>query len=114
MRISSILRVIALTLVVCVFALVLSTCGGSHRVAPPLQAVISLDEALAELDALATPEGVDPALFQQLKDALAKQLNAKGVSKIVSPPPTGDATRVEDLELIDNGDGTYTLTWSYT
>ncbi|OPX22166.1 MAG: hypothetical protein B1H03_05065, partial [Planctomycetales bacterium 4484_113] len=33
--------------------------------------------------------------------------------KLVSSPPTGEANRVDDLALTDNGDGTYTLTWSY-
>ncbi len=126
MRIRDILRVIALTLFIITFALVLITCGGKGKSKPPslpevgnAQPVaeapveVSLDEALAELDALETPDDVDPALFQQLKDELAKQLSAKGVSKIVSTPPTGEANRVDDLELDDNHDGTYTLTWSY-
>ena len=92
---------------------------------------IALDEALAELDALETPTGVDGVLFSQLKEALREALRNTWTTglppvgtgetpvlqgkqgKLVSTPPTGEANRVEDLELINNGDGTYTLTWSY-
>jgi len=118
MRIRSILRGMAFTFVSSAFTLVLSTCGGQpdglvNRQAadnPPVEA--PLHDALDEIDALETPEGVGPALFQQLKDELAKQLSAKGVGKIVSTPPTGEANRVDDLELTDDG-GTYALTWHY-
>jgi len=89
-------------------------CGG-QKSTPPILATeeVSLYEALAELNALKTPEGVDPALFAQLKDELAKQLSAKSVSKIVASPPTGEANRVTGLTIADNGDGTFTLTWHY-
>jgi len=64
-----------------------------------------------------TPEGVDESLFSNLKSALAGQLRTlnaeRGTSRIASSPPTCDANRVDDLALIDNGDGTYALTWSY-
>ncbi len=33
--------------------------------------------------------------------------------RFVSEPPTGPANRVTDLTLLDNGDGTFTLTWTY-
>jgi len=128
------IRGIALTPAIFAFALLLTTCGGSHRVAPPIQAADSLDSALAELDALETPAGVDPALFAQLKDALADALNESCRAAIygrrdsirnddggdesppyrcVSTPPTGDANKVTDLAIADNGEGTYTLTWHY-
>jgi len=84
-----------------------------HQVAPAFQPVVSLDEALAEIDAYPCPEGVDTGLFQRLKDELATQLKTKGVSKVVSVPPAGDENRVTDLALADNGDETYTLTWHY-
>ncbi len=97
---------------------------------------ISLDDALSDLDALETPDGVDEALFTELKDALREALVSyppgrrgslapqgeepgwlarptHGVHKFVSTPPTGDANRVDDLELTDNGDGTFTLSWHY-
>ncbi len=132
MRFSSILRVIALTVVTIAFALALSTCGGSHRVAPPdqvyppFQAVIdpSLDSTLAELAALETPDGVDAELFAELKSALREALDQRfspltpnpsslTPAKLVSTPPTGDANRVTDLAITDNGGGNYTLSWHY-
>ena len=145
------------TLTALAISLMLSTCGGGkqssvvnlqssdrsggqpqQRVAPPIQAVVSLDSTLAELDALETPDGVDAALFQELKDALGEALamhassvgrgftprrdtSADGAAaahkgppyRIVSTPPTGEANRVNDLTITDNGDGTYALTWHY-
>ena len=94
---------------------------------------VSLDQALAELDALPTPEDVDASLFSELKEALREALVGRvgrgfipaeegtarlksrptqGI-KIVSKPPTGEANKVDDLEVTDLGDGTYTLTWHY-
>jgi len=91
-----------------------STGCGSHPVAPPIQAAnVSLYKALAELEALETPLGVEPELFQQFRDELSRQLRAKGVSKVACTPPTGEDNRVDDLDLIDNMDGTFTLTWHY-
>jgi len=78
---------------------------------------ITLSEALAELDALSTPAGVDESLFSELKSAFASQLgtrNAEGrTGKLVSTPPGGESNRVTDMSIIDHGDGTCTLTWSY-
>ncbi len=158
MTIRSILRVIALTIVVCAFALVLNTCGGGRKgsvvqgLSPgssqdsktspegldyPIE--VSLDEALAELAAYPTPDGVDAELFAQLKAALGEALHEqwgastsrsgvscefvgspgletdspRGMGKFVSTPPTGEANRVDDLAIIDNGGGTYTLSWHY-
>jgi len=139
MSIRSIPRVTALTLVIFTFALVLSTCGGrkqpsvppsgsaafpsgdqpQHRVAPPIQAAteVSLDEALAKLDALPTPDGVDPTLFAELKDALREALTTKNqqltTARFASAPPTGAANRVDDLTISDIGGGSYALTWHY-
>jgi len=76
----------------------------------------SLDEAMAELDALQAPEGVDAALFQELKDALASQLASRisvsaGAAKAASQPPAGDANKPADLALVDMGEGEYLLLW---
>jgi len=129
------LRGIFLTILLCALALAFATCGGSsHRVAPPIQtaAVDSLDDTLAELDALAVPDGIDPVLFEELKDALASQLESRFSNrdslsdhsrlesrdsrfegKLVCAPPTGEANRVDDLAILDNGDGTFALSWHY-
>jgi hypothetical protein len=97
----------------------------------------SLTAALSELDALDKPDGVDAKLWDELKGALRTALEEKYSSgtprslarlvdnadepgllarrtrKITSTPPTGDANRVNDLAIADNGDGTYSLTWHY-
>jgi|GEM_PF-1492334 len=138
-------------LMVLAAALVLSTCGGKSKgnatSVPQINAAqtdaqipieIPLDETLAELEGMECPEGVDEALWAELKDALGKALscrartcgaplgeNAKmvdggaqvpalqGVIKFVATPPTGEANRVNDLSILDNGDGTFTLSWHY-
>ncbi len=93
---------------------------------------VALADILTELDALPPPADVDADVFEQLKSALAEELSinkyagltspapdvdwsvrATPVKKFVSKPPTGDANRIIDLELIDNLDGTFRLTWSY-
>jgi len=89
---------------------------------------VSFDDALAELDALETPEGVDAALFAELKGALAKALMdnpparrgslvpqgeepgpAHGVRRFVSTVPTDGGNSV-DLVVTDEG-GPH-LVWS--
>jgi hypothetical protein len=129
------------------FAITLAACSGDeraivqpqHRVAPVIQAGESLDEALAELEELKCPEGVDEELWGELKDVLEEALEARASSvgrgfiprrdssaddaaaarkgppysdgiRFVSMPP-GD--RVNDLALTDHYDTTYTLSWSY-
>lgn len=160
MRTKEFIRGIALSLAIFTFALLLTTCGGGkqssvasfqssdgsggfqaaenqHRVEPSIQTADgeSLYETLAELEELECPEGVDEALFAQLKDALASQLESRlssrdsiggnsglespdstigsATARFVSTPPTGDANQVKDLTVTDNGDGTYTLSWHY-
>ncbi len=141
MRIRGILYGITVALVILAIAFVLSTCGGAHRVAPPLQSggqaiqvadEVSLDEALDELDAYPCPEGVDEALWGELKKALGEALQETGSGELqfatpsgvsrpggresdraISTPPTGEDNRVDDVDLIDNLDGTFTLTWHY-
>lgn len=101
----------------------------------------TLSDALAQLDALPVPAGVKPEVFMQLKAALREALECRALGegngsgelqfatrsegsrpggreslslqRIVSTPPTGDANRVNDLAIADNGDGTYSLTWHY-
>jgi len=103
----------------------------------------SLDQTLTELGEMECPEGVDEELWAELKDALGKALNdscragiyprrsATGMDggghkwppysghsmlcpyKIASAPPTGEANRIDDLAITDNGDGTFALSWHY-
>ncbi len=65
-------------------------------------------DVLAELDALEPPEGVDPALFEQLKEELARQLNAGG-GKIVSTPSD---YAINDFMEVDPVTDPPTVTWS--
>ncbi len=101
------------------FALVVTACGGgNHRVAPPVRAADSLTDALAELDAMEPPEGVNAALFVELKDALRDALLTTSdgrltTAKLVSTPPTGEVNRVTDLVLTEAGGGTYNLALRY-
>jgi len=115
-------RLFRLFLSVGLLALLLACGGGGRRssvspsqvaVSPfpsaplvPHEAVLNL--VLVDLEALPTPQGVQEALFSQLKSALTEALQARGVSKLVSKPPTGEANRVGDLRI----SGTQ-LTWSY-
>ena len=90
--------------------------GGGILQAASEPASQSLDEALAELDALQAPEGVDAALFRELKDALASQLGSRppisaDAAKTVCQAPVGDHNKPFDLTLVDMGDGEYRLLW---
>jgi len=99
------LRGIFLTAVLCALALAFAACGGRKQPSVPpsqkpgrasvspqssdrsggLQTADSLENALTELDALKTPEGVDPALFAELKDALEEALICRysiGMSRV--------------------------------
>lgn len=119
MRYTKLLRMLLLGVFLAVFALAFSACGGGRKPAsapmPSLtpQAVVSINDALAELDALAPPAGVDLAVFGQLKGALRAALIARGTDKVACKPPTGDINIVPDLTFIDNLDGTMNLSWHY-
>ena len=71
-----------------------------------------LDDVLSDLESLTLPREVDPALFELLKDELARGLQRKGVAKIVALPPEGELNKVCDLALDDGGDS-YVLSWRY-
>ena len=132
MRRGNFFRVGLVALVFFALTLAVSTCGGRRQLSAgsvqplsrnkvvrpakyqPVEA--SLDDALAELEELACPEGVDAALWEDLKDALAAGLvttNQQPTTRLVSSPPRGAANRVDDLEIGELQEGTYTLTWHY-
>ena len=144
-----------LTLTVVLAALLLS-CGGGrqppgqssvvsgqssvNRVAPSFQTATpsetTLAEALAEIEVLEAPEGVDEAVFSQLKEALAEALLAQwstgetpviqgngetagtrsppysGGIKLISSPPDGSSNIVNDLTVRPDGED-YLLQWHY-
>jgi uncharacterized delta-60 repeat protein len=88
----------------------LTSCGGHQT---NLTNRSSVNSAIAELDAMATPKGADPAVFASLKDALREALIVRGTGKLVATPPTGTANSIPDLVVTDNGDGTYNFAWHY-
>ncbi len=92
-----------------------SSDGGGGLQAANEPASQSLGEALAELDVLQTPEGVDAQIFQQLKDELAALLTAKSqqsaTGRFVSQAPCGDCNKPADLTLVDVGESEYLLLW---
>jgi hypothetical protein len=101
-------------------ALILVACGQESRrisssaaINPQSPASFDLSDALAELDAMQTPKGAEPAVFAQLKAALRAALIASGEEKLVSTPPTGPANAVPDLTVTDTGGGTADITWHY-
>jgi len=125
MRSYEILCTAALAALVCASALIFTGCGGDGHRASSIPSIgdtgslaqapqeISVEAALAELEAMEGPEGVEAGLFQQLKDELARQLAARGAGKAVCIPPTGEGNQVRDLAVADNGDGSFNLTWHY-
>jgi len=80
---------------------------GSNLKSMPAGRTIDLNETLAELDALQAPAGVDPVIFNQLKDSLRGALVARG--KIVCVPP---ADAVNDLLETDPATAPPTIVWS--
>lgn len=77
----------------------------------PLETTI--DSALAEIENLQPPDGVNESIFSELKSALANALRSNRVLKYVSRPPTGQQNSVADLTLVDDGAGGYLLMWHY-
>ncbi len=65
----------------------------------------------SQLAALQAPQGVDPAVFAQLKDELARQLAERG--KITAAAPTGIANTPANVHFTDEGGGNYALRWEY-
>ncbi|MCH7471371.1 PKD domain-containing protein [bacterium] len=99
----------------------LSGCAGNTDGQPVQQpgggvsdpAGISLEQALADLEALQPAGGVDPGIFEQLKDELASQLAGMGAERFAARAPWGPSNIVDDLAVVVNGDNTFTLTWTY-
>ena len=102
-------------LAVLLLTVALLGCGGSKS-APtgtnlksmPAGSDQNVDDVLAELEALEPPEGVDPVLFDQLKEELARQLGPGG-GKIVSTP---SQFAINDFLEVDPVTDPPTVTWS--
>jgi len=91
--------------------LALGCAADSHSgaaAAPDLPAVLISE--LASLNDLPVPQGVDPARFELLKQSLREALLLRGTDKQAS---AGLGLEVNDLAGADNGDGTYSLAFTY-
>ncbi len=97
---------LSLLLVIALFA----SCGGSPAI--PANGT-SVQDAIAELDAMHAPQGADAAVFASLKDALRDALLSRGNGKLVATPPTGTENAIPDLVITDNGNGTFNYAWHY-
>jgi hypothetical protein len=98
------------------FAAALISCSGANTSSPAAGFIAESSPVLSELDALEAPEGVNPLLFEGLKDALERALLAQGTGRAVCTPPTGDNNRVDPLNYyIEDVEGTdhYFLAWRY-
>jgi len=99
--------------------LLVSACGGidtrllaQYQAEPVSPHQFLTEDTLAGLDAQPVPDGVNPALYAQLKDALFSELLRVQGGKIVSQPPSGVANQVADLALAAVETEHY-LSWSY-
>jgi len=74
---------------------------------------MSLTDVTLALERLGKPNSVDEELFESLKNGLIQELTRRGLSKFTMTPPNSPAGKVNDLTVIDNGDGTIRLSWTY-
>lgn len=88
--------------------------AGEHPAAPPAlsSGVLTQAEALAQLDALPTPGGVNPQLFGELKQSLRAML-MQGPAKYTSAPPTGLPNQIQDLTTGISDLGEKGIQWNY-
>ncbi|MCD6282441.1 hypothetical protein J7J84_02390 [bacterium] len=78
------------------------------------RAPVSVEDALVELEELPVPEGVDPAIFDELRQSLAEALTERSGEKHVSSEPSDEGRRVRDLTLhVEPGGNSATLEWNY-
>jgi hypothetical protein len=103
-----------LALLLFAFALLLAgaSCGGRRTLtsqdATPRPFIA--EDAVAQALALQPPKGVDPAVFNKLRDELVRQLRQDDDGKLASAAPLNAGCQVRDLAY-DAGTGE--LTWSY-
>jgi outer membrane protein assembly factor BamB len=73
---------------------------------------VDLQETMRQLDELPVPEGVAPAIFAGLKDALHKLLVERGANKFTSAAPGSNRSKVVDLTVAADSAGAR-FHWSY-
>ncbi len=110
----SFIRASALLLAFCATLTFLASCfaGGTPMLRRPSAGQpVDIAAALAELDAMQPPEGVDARVFQHLKDALADALREQA-GKVVSAPPRGVKNLINDFAIYSES-GQLRLNWRY-
>jgi len=101
----------------------INSCGGSggtslsalQRIDNPQHASQpeSLDDILAQLEALPVPPGADPEVFAELKQALRAYLEDSGRERWTSLAPSGPLNQVDDLTSAITDDGEEGIQWTY-
>ncbi|MDQ3022763.1 MAG: hypothetical protein M3R04_00025 [bacterium] len=94
---------------ICTLLFVASGCGSSKH-GLPQQKGPSLEQAIADVNAAPTPDGVDPQVFAQLKEALIAQLKARPTK--LTTATQGQYNEIDDIFIQDNG-FTEALYWEY-
>ena len=105
--------------------MMLASCGGGQSspagdvVAPlPVDSElaepreITVERAIAEIETVEVPAGVDQTAWSELTSGLVEVLEQRQTAKIVSQPPTGDRNVIRDIGLAKAGSD-YALSWSY-
>lgn len=107
-------------LLVYLFLSLLCSCSGVRGLsapdpaqAAPADVPQTREEAVLQLDAMATPANVDPQVFAQLRDALRKYLEPANTNRMVSTPPEGLYNQIHDLTSGVNDQGVKGLQWNY-
>ncbi len=96
-----------------ILAVMLASCGGANTAVTSPASPANANGTLAQLQSLPAPDGADPAVFQMLKDELARQLSQNGWKSASTPPdPAKPANAMNDLTLALSGSD-WQLTWSY-
>jgi hypothetical protein len=96
-----------------ILAVMLASCGGLNNVVTTPASPAAQNGTLAQLQSLPVPNGADPAVFQMLKDELARQLSQNGWKSASTPPdPAKPGNAMNDLTLALSGSD-WQLTWSY-
>jgi hypothetical protein len=83
--------------------------------AAPVRALTAgeLTAARSELELLPCPAAADPAQFAQLKSALDTLLAQQAAVKTGSQLPNQTKNTVADAQVVSDGGGGFTLTWTY-
>lgn len=71
-----------------------------------------VSRALADIAALPLPAGVDPLIWQQLKDSLTAELQQR-VDRQSSGLADASRNQVSDAEIVADGEGSWNVTWTY-